>query len=131
MKLESRLAADLAELRALKAKLSGGGGGGGIGAARLRPWDVSYLSAEMKRALGVDNERIKTYFPAAHVVPTAVALVASVLGCAATRVTEGARPWHPSCEVYAVTQTVVVSPSDGACVYFIYRYILCESCSQI
>ena len=97
-KLESRLAADLAELRALKAKL-----GGGDGAERVRPWDVAYLAAEMKRALGVDNERIKTYFPAAHVVPTAVALVASLLGCAATRVSEAASPWHASCEVYAVT----------------------------
>jgi Zn-dependent oligopeptidase len=106
-KLETRLADDLRELSAVKASLLAPSTAATDDLApRVNAWDITFLSAAMKKQLGVDEERIKTYFPAAHVVPTAVTMVAALLGCEATARTDGAA-WHESCEIFEITNKTV------------------------
>ena len=129
-KLRPALRADLLALAKLKREEeeeAGEGSEGSEGAA-LAPWDIAFFTARQKAGLGIDEEAIKRFFPAAHVVPAAVAMVAELLGLRARRVGGGgddeeaaaAQPravaWHPSCETYEISTVAGEAAGEAAAV---------------
>jgi thimet oligopeptidase len=66
---------DIARLAALKASSTGNA------AATLEPWDVGYYLSELRKAkYALDQEEVRQYFPAPHVVTAVMGIYAKILG---------------------------------------------------
>lgn len=92
--------ADVAELKAkksafLKARSEENDG-------ELHPWDGSfYHDMIIKEEYGVDNEKIKEYFPLDHVVATTLEIYQELLGLTFTELSDFDR-WHDSVRLFIV-----------------------------
>ncbi|KAJ8602260.1 hypothetical protein CTAYLR_003643 [Chrysophaeum taylorii] len=72
------------------------------GIEELRPWDTAYYGRIVREELGVDEEKLKPYFPAATVVPAALDVLATLLDLNVERVRAPDLEWHHDCEVYKI-----------------------------
>ena len=96
-KARGKLADDLADLRKLKDAEEGPDAG------PIQNWDVSYYSRAFKATLGVDEAKIREYFPLEHVKCQILAIYQELLGLTFTRV--DAEVWHEDVECYSVCET--------------------------
>ncbi len=91
--------ADIAELRALKAQLTGDPH------ATIFPWDTRYyLNVLQKTKYAVDRNEVRQYFPAPYVVDAILRIYQAILGVTFTAVLP-ATGWNPDVTEYAVSDT--------------------------
>ena len=94
VKAEGKLAEDLADLQKLKDAEEGADAG------PIQSWDVAYYSTKYKATLGVDEAKIREYFPLEHVKSEILSTYQNLLGLEFTRV--DAEVWHEEVECYSV-----------------------------
>lgn len=95
-KAKSKLDVDLADLQKLKEAEEGPDAG------PIESWDVAYYSRAYKATLGVDEGKIREYFPLEHVKGQILEIYQELLGLTFTRV--DAEVWHEEVECYQVQE---------------------------
>jgi len=95
-KAQGKLQEDLADLQKLKQEEEGPDAG------PLESWDISYYSTKYKGTLGVDEAKIREYFPLEHVKQEILSTYQDLLGLTFTRV--DAEVWHEEVECYSVCE---------------------------
>jgi len=95
-KARGKLEEDLQELQKLKDAEEGPNAG------PIENWDVSYFSTKFKATLGVDEAKIREYFPLEHVKREILSTYQSLLGLIFTRI--DAEVWHEEVECYSVRE---------------------------
>ena len=95
-KARGKLEADLQDLQKLKHAEEGPNAG------PIENWDVSYYSTKFKATLGVDEAKIREYFPLEHVKREILSTYQALLGLTFTRV--DAEVWHEEVECYSVRE---------------------------
>jgi len=95
-KARGKLAMDIADLQKLKDAEEGPNSG------PIQSWDVPYYSRAYKATLGVDEAKIREYFPLEHVKGQILEIYQELLGLTFTRV--DAEVWHEEVECYSVQE---------------------------
>lgn len=96
VKARGKLDGDLKDLQKLKDEEEGPDAG------PIQTWDVAYYSTKFKATLGVDEAKIREYFPLEHVKQEILSTYQSLLGLTFTRV--DAEVWHEDVECYSVRE---------------------------
>ena len=95
-KAQGKLHEDLTDLQKLKDEEEGPNAG------PLQSWDVSYYSTKYKATLGVNEAKIREYFPLEHVKHEILSTYQNLLGLTFARV--DAEVWHEEVECYSVRE---------------------------
>jgi thimet oligopeptidase len=94
-KLSQRNQQDLSKLLKLKQTME-------PGSTELKAWDIRYYSNQLKKKdLGLDEEKIREYFPSDLVVPGMFSVYSKILGVEFEE-DKSAKTWHPSVSLYQI-----------------------------
>lgn len=110
-KVKAKSNQDMARLLAFKKTLNLPGANSHV----IEPWDILFLSAQLKkRDFSLDEEMIREYFPADHVVKAMFEIYSKLLGVTYEEVRD-ARVWHESVKLYRVRNA-----SDGKLIAYFF-----------
>jgi len=116
--LRERKRKDVTTTAAAVAAVRGDGDGDSDGEEEdvsLDPWDIAYYTRVYNaECAGVDEAKLRQYFPLEHVKTTILSIYEELLGLKFERVRD-AEVWHDDVECYAVRSVVVAaaSPPQG------------------